>query len=1147
MDTAQARSRIREAFIQPFDEGRFRHFIHDLLNHVDESKATRWNKTYVKDAFKPRIKKFERVATYTDPQGEKLDVLIIHLERESSLERARTSLRNFAADYLTTGHGQDKSAVLAAFVPPDPTDWRFSFVKLEYEANADDSGRIRVSETLSPARRYSFLVGANEHSHTAQKQFLPLLEQDDADPSLADIEKAFDIEKVTKEFFLRYKDLFESVRDALNKTLKRNPAVRGDFEKKGIETDDFAKKLLGQIVFLYFLQKKGWFGVERGDEWGSGNKKFLRYLFDNRAKLRARAERSASRPVNFFNDVLEHLFYDALARERDDDYYPRFDCRIPFLNGGLFEPLFGYDWVNTEILLADQLFSNTEKTKEGDTGTGILDVFDRFNFTVNEAEPLEREVAVDPEMLGKVFENLLPENLRHKGGTYYTPRPIVNYMCQQSLINYLSTHLPDISRDEIETFIRIGYAQADFEAGGTQKHKTKFLDESISRNARRIDKLLEDITVCDPAIGSGAFPVGMMQEIVRARETLTAVEGMPERTAYELKRHAIQSSLYGVDIDPGAVEIAKLRLWLSLVVDEDDRDRIQALPNLDYKIMQGNSLLNEFAGVKLLDDDLIAQAFVDRDAQLATINTRISELQEEFFELDRQGVRGRGVRERFAKEIETLKRQKKQLLTGGNGGSGAQATFQDLHSTARAKLAELKQLHREFFDTASVSRKKAIRARLETLEWEFMEATLNEHGKKEELRELARHRRDNRKDYFLWKLHFIEVFQSNGGFDVVIANPPYGAKFSAQEKQVFVRLYQHQDYQLDSYLLFLERAFDLLRNASILAFIIPNPWLTNLTLKKIRRFVFSQHTIREISHYSKKVFDAVVDTEIVILKKGMTSQNLIEVKIIAESGFSRKFLEQAKWVALNGEPINIFTSPTQEILIEKLKVGSQQLRELCTVTVGMKPYQVGKGVPKQTREVVENRVFDSTHPKGNSYRPLLRGRDIEKYLIKWKGDRWIKYGQHLAEPRPSAGFDASSKLVVRQTGDSLVVALDNNQFICMNNMHTIVPKNGECDLFFILGLLNSRLFNYYFQWLNPEKGEALAEVKKEHVEKLVIRISTPRRRRQIGQKVKLIISAKLDNREEDASRINREIDSLVYKVYDLTDEEIEIVEKSVQR
>jgi len=253
--------------------------------------------------------------------------------------------------------------------------------------------------------------------------------------------------------------------------------IREDFEKKGIETDDFTKKLLGQIVFLYFLQKKGWFGVERGAEWGSGNKQFLRYLFENRAKLRARQDRSADRPVNFFNDSLEPLFYNTLATERANDYADRFDCRIPFLNGGLFEPLFDYDWVNKEILLPDNLFSNTETSKEGDKGTGILDVFDRYNFTVNEAEPLEKEVAVDPEMLGKVFEGLLPENLRYKVATYYTPRLIVQYMCQQSLVNYLSANLPNISREDIERFIRIGYAQADFEAGGVDKHKDKFLDE----------------------------------------------------------------------------------------------------------------------------------------------------------------------------------------------------------------------------------------------------------------------------------------------------------------------------------------------------------------------------------------------------------------------------------------------------------------------------------------------------------------------------------------------------------------------------------------------------------------------------------------------------------------------------------------------
>src|SRR5215510_1164092 len=617
MEKAQARKTVIETLIRPFDRERFLRFVKNLLNHLNDSPDRRLSQggSSIKKAFQDKIKSFERVGTYTDPHGQKLDVLVVYLQKDTTLERGRTSLRNFVADYLA-GQGRDKDAVLASFVSPQLEDWRFSYIKLEYSLKQSDTCRVIENKELTPALRYSFLVGSNEQSHTAQKQFLPLLEKVSDDPTLADIESAFDIERVTQEFFERYKDLFEKVKTALDEILSVEPRINDHFQEKGIQTADFAKKLLGQIVFLYFLQKKGWFGIERGREWGTGNRHFLRYLFDNREKLRPRQDRSADRPANFFNDVLEHLFYDALARERDDDYYALLDCRIPFLNGGLFEPLFSYDWVNTEILLPDELFSNSDITKEGDTGTGILDIFDLYNFTVNEAEPLEKDVAVDPEMLGKVFENLLPENLRHKGGTYYTPRAIVNYMCQQSLINYLAMNLPDIPRDDIDTFIRIGYAQAEFEGAGTVSHSERFLPQSISTNARKIDKLLNEVTVCDPSIGSGAFPVGMMQEIVRARLALAFVENMPAQTPYDLKRHTIQNSLYGVDIDPGAVEIAKLRLWLSLVVDEDDRNRIQALPNLDYKIMQGNSLLDDFAGVKLLDDELLAQAFVDKDSQL---------------------------------------------------------------------------------------------------------------------------------------------------------------------------------------------------------------------------------------------------------------------------------------------------------------------------------------------------------------------------------------------------------------------------------------------------------------------------------------------------------------------------------------------------
>jgi hypothetical protein len=203
-----------------------------------------------------------------------------------------------------------------------------------------------------------------------------------------------------------------------------------EFADKKVSTADFAKKLMGQIVFLYFLQKKGWLGVPKGGDWGDGPHNFLRQLFNGKF----------GDYKNFFNDILEPLFYDTLATDRGHDAWCKiFNCRIPFLNGGLFEPLRDYDWQKTDIIIPNSLFSNTKTTKAGDTGTGILDVFDRYNFTVNEAEPLEKEVAIDPEMLGKVFENLLEVKERKSKGSFYTPREIVHYMCQESLINYLDT------------------------------------------------------------------------------------------------------------------------------------------------------------------------------------------------------------------------------------------------------------------------------------------------------------------------------------------------------------------------------------------------------------------------------------------------------------------------------------------------------------------------------------------------------------------------------------------------------------------------------------------------------------------------------------------------------------------------------------
>jgi len=798
MDIQQARRIIRNTFEGSFDKEKFIHFIKDLLNQYDESKAFHLRGCYIPKAFENIIKSYERIGTYTDPEGKKIDILIVYLKRESTVDRARTAQRNFIARYLK--ERGEKDAGLIAFVSPQEEDWRFSFVKMEYKFEKIPKGDVKVKEEFTPARRYSFLVGKNESSHTAQSCFVDILINDIHNLKLNEIEEAFSIEKVTKEFFGKYRELFLGVKDTLDEIVIKDEEIRKEFQDKGINIVDFSKKLLGQIVFLYFLQKKGWFGVKEGQKWGTGSKHFLRELF----------EKKHCHYKNFFNDVLEPLFYEALRNDRsyDDHYFSYFKCKIPFLNGGLFDPINDYNWAKTDILLPDALFSNQIKTKEGDIGTGILDIFDRYNFTVKEDEPLEKEVAVDPEMLGKVFENLLKVKDRKSKGTYYTPREIVHYMCQQSLINYLYTEVnskqksrtkeekiqmklmgkPDpvqqsliiekdsniISKEDIEKLIKYGDTTIENDnhvvtKGEETKTYSFKLPENIRKNAEIIDEALKNIRVCDPAIGSGAFPVGMMNEIIRARNVLTPpllsrrdflnqlpkqshssaviLNGSEEsRTMYNFKRHAIQNCLYGVDIEPGAVEIAKLRLWLSLIVDEEDINKIKPLPNLDYKIVCGNSLLG-----------------VERNLE----NWKLF-----------------------------------------------------------VKLEEIKPL---FFNETNTNKKQDYKLQID----ELISKITNGHKE------------------FDFEVYFSEVFHEKNGFDVVIANPPYVEHKKLKEfSPIFKSKFKTYSGTTDLYVYFYEITINILKLEGILAFISSNKFIRTSYGAKLRELL-ANNRIHQIIDFTK--------------------------------------------------------------------------------------------------------------------------------------------------------------------------------------------------------------------------------------------------------------------------------------------------------
>lgn len=890
MDKKTAQNLIEDTFNDSFSEERFTIFAKNLLNDV-EPKSNFYTGNLIWDDYKEHINTYKRIGKYIDPEGEALDVLIVEVKSVTKLERARTALRNFVIKHLSKF---EKDYALVAFYSKEDggADWRFSFIKLEYRSELNEAkGKVKLKKEFTPAKRYSFLVGKYEKAHTAKNQLLPLLQNISNNPSIEELEAAFSIEKVTDEFFTQYKDLYIK----LYEHFENDNKVKSAIKEAGIDNARFTKKLLGQIVFLYFLQKKGWLGVAQNARWGTGKKRFVQELFEQAQKEK----------VNFFKDKLQYLFYEALAKERDNinSYYKPFDCRIPFLNGGLFEA--DYNWQEANITIPENLFRNEEKNKSGDVGTGILDVFDRYNFTIKEDEPLDKEVAVDPEMLGKVFENMLDITERKSKGAFYTPREIVHYMCQESLIHYLDNALNSgtssyqaldsnqlslfpgstnkkgnlkielehgnqilVPKEDIELFIREGHFALENDERVASKGETKTyqyqLPESIRKNADLIDKQLNSIKICDPAIGSGAFPVGLLHELVNAMLVLkphlnydylteklkgfgfTHRESISDsRYIYRLKRHIIQESIYGVDIDSSAIDIARLRLWLSLVVDEDDLDPIETLPNLDYKIVCGNSLI--------------------------------------------------GLPEGAMRNLEV----------------------ED----------ELEKLKEKFYNITDEKEKKALRKQINTKIRELLDSAEQFAGYKID---------------FDFKLFFSEVWREKGGFDVVIGNPPY-LRIQGIRKEnptladTLIKTFESATGSFDLYVCFTEKGINLTNKSGMLNFIMPVKWTNSSFGIGLRGFIVRNKALQKIISFSShQVFNASTYTGIQTFQKNCKQFDYTELqKDLPNKTDIQNYLYKLKQRGFSNYELKklgveawVLTSTSDSNVLEKLHKHDSKIKDV---------------------------------------------------------------------------------------------------------------------------------------------------------------------------------------------------------------------------
>ena len=441
----------------------------------------------------------------------------------------------------------------------DSWDWRFSFCQKD-------------NKEVTEAKRYTFLLGPGQSCRTAAENFQKLIDKH-GEINRDDIVAAFDVEALSKEFFDKYKAKYEKFCNYIYDNRNDEDLFGHEFaewDEKLIR--DYVKKLLGRIVFLHFLQKKGWLGVPVDKQWGEGDTQFMRNLF------------KASTPEqkdNYLDCVLEPLFAGALNTQRPNDIFDLGvegfrTTRIPYLNGGLFER---------------DVLDEPKSTFPASYFEDLFEFFYQYNFTIDENDPNDAEVGIDPEMLGHIFENLLEDN--KDKGAFYTPKEIVQYMCRESLIAYLTTcvmkkqgenHKPE---DEIKESVRKLLNKPE---EIVPRMRMEHLDDFGS--------YIRNVKICDPAIGSGAFPMGLLNELVRCRVFINAWAKDEKGNLLEgdyaaLKTEIISNNIYGVDIEKGAIDIARLRFWLSIIVDEQTP---HVLPNFDYKFMQGNSLIPTFDG-----------------------------------------------------------------------------------------------------------------------------------------------------------------------------------------------------------------------------------------------------------------------------------------------------------------------------------------------------------------------------------------------------------------------------------------------------------------------------------------------------------------------------------------------------------------------
>lgn len=950
---------------------------------------------------------------------------------------------------------------LVVFRNKDTENYRLSYLTITLDLNEKN----KAVKKYSNARRYSFYLGANAKVRTPEQQLIKKGRIKDID----DLLSRFSVEVVNKQFYLEVAKYFDELVSGEGRYLSL-PSVS---QESVNVRKSFAVRLIGRLMFCWFLkQKKSESGQLIPDELLSST--------------------VVRKTKGYYHGILEPLFFEVLNTSIDARGIRNelFD-EVPYLNGGLFNPQ-SEDYYELD---RDTFFSKHINTLSINDQWFIdfFELLELYNFTIDENTVFDQELSVDPEMLGRIFENLLAEinpetgsSERKRTGSFYTPRQIVEYMVDQSLIEYFKTKT---GIDEAKLAALVSYDlndDADYPLSDDEKQHVVIAIETL--------KLL------DPACGSGAYPIGALQKIVYIlqivdpdcklwlEEKLKDVPDLYKQKIvnevrsnpfdYTRKLDVIKNSIFGVDIQPIAVDVSRLRCFLTLVVESEIDDTkpnrgIEPLPNLDFKFVCANTLI-------------------------------------------------------------------------GLPKAEASGLFDD-HSG----IVELSKIMSEYFSCNS-QRKNEIRLKFLHVQKDILEKTISAFGKStgELTLKLTTWNPfgNNSNSWFdpEW------MFGIEEKFDIVIGNPPYGADIDSLV-ETYRKIYPEviKNYA-DIFKIFFDFGIKILKKNGVETFITPNTYLTQPRYKDLRQYLL-KFRILKIVNLGENVFEeAVVPVCISILKNCEHS----DAYLFSDVSVNGKYIGIEK-IKENPVSLERVLSTKDFCLLQKLVLKEDEFLAGSVLEIkdaGIQYHRSGIGLKNKGGNDLYERLFTEFPDKFPNCTPVWYGKLVNKYSIAKETNEYfnLNYRAVLKE-NESVSFTKEAitqkeKILWRQTASHLIATIDTEGRWFRNTLQCgwVKPEyQDQLDIYYVLGLFNSLFFKYLYQKIvNESAGRAFPQVKITHLRKLPIKLAPKSTQEIVINKVKEIITLKKQDRNLDTRNIELQVDELIMDLYGLNDEEKEVVRNS---